>query len=301
MLRSNLVGTMLAVAALAPGAARAVEGWEPVEAPVVTLISAGEGLLRPLRYQLAAADWPISRRHGYEAAIKFPIRGTQVDEGTVSLDFAGWPVEPTGDAPIEVAVELSQAKGRQGLVERLAGASGRVRFTDRGLPVAAAWDLHPVEADGEGLADRVLLDRFRTRASNLPTPLPEEPVGDGARWEIRQTLGQGGSSFTMIAVCTLLEETGDGLDLQCRFSHDAAATTFAVGTGSRPRAVELLESEVVGQSLILQRLDVLVPIREDGSLRTFLKARTRIGIAKVKVEVNSEESWSQVVRGVSAQ
>lgn len=297
MLRSNIVGTLLALATLAPGESHASDAWEPIEAPLVTLLDPGEEPRRALRYGMADATWTVARRHRYDASIKLPLRGKQGDTGVISLDFRVRPVAPSGDEPVEIAVQLLDAIGRQGQVESLAGATGLVRYTDRGLPVAARWDAHAVDADAAALADRMLLDRFRTRASHLPTPLPEESVGAGARWEIRQTLVQGASSFTMIAICTLVEDRGEGLDLQCRFSHDAEATTFSVGNAARRQNVEILESDVRGQSLVLQPLHVPVPVREDGSLTTFFKAKTRIGIARVKVDVTSEESWSQVVRG----
>jgi len=298
MLRSNLIGTLLAVAAFGPGTARASsENWEPVEAPSVTLLDAGEAPRRALRYGIQPGSWSISRKHRYEAAVKLPIRGKQGDEGTVALDFAAWPLQPTGDAPIEIGVELTEAIRRGGPAEALPGASGRIRYSDRGLPVATQWDLHPAEADAENVSNRMLLDRFRTRATHLATPLPEEPVGAGARWEIRQTLTQGASAFTMIAVCTLNEDRGEGLDILCRYSHDPEATKVALGSERKQRKVEILESSVTGQSLILQRLDVIAPIREDGSILTYFKAKTRISIAPVKVDVTSDESWSQVLRG----
>lgn len=295
MLRSNLIGTLLAFATLAPTGLHAEDAWEPIEAPAVTLVDAGSEPRRPLRYALPAASWRVVRRHRYLASVKLPLRGSREDEGQFSFDFTVRGVRPTGSDALEIAVELQEAVGRTGAAEQLAGASGRIRLTDRGLPVAAAWDPHPADGDAAALADRMLLERFRTRASHLPTPLPEEDVGVGATWEIRQTLTQGSSSFAMIARCTLMEDREDGLDVQCRFSHDAESTLFEVGRAGRQRQVEIKESEVRGQSLLLQALDTPVPTREDGSLATFFDAKVRMGMVPMRIKVTGEERWSQMV------
>ncbi len=295
MLRSNIIGTLLAFAALAPAGAHAGGAWEPIDAPTVTLLDAGSAPRRTLRYSIPTASWRIVRKHRYDASVKLPLRGNREDEGQFSFDLTARGVLPTGDQPIELVVLLHEAVGRTGVAEELAGASGRIRLTDRGLPVEASWDPHPADSDAARMADRLLLDRFRTRASQLPTPLPEEAVGPGASWEIRQTLTQGTSSFAMIARCTLIEDREDGLDLQCRFSHDAAATTFQVGSRGRERKVELQDSQVRGQSMLLQSLDMPVPTREDGTLATFFDAKVRMTVVPVRIKVTSEEKWSQLV------
>ncbi len=295
MLRSNLVGTLLAFATLAPAGVHADGTWASLEAPTVTLLDPGAEPRRALRYALPQTSWRVIRRQSYEATVKLPLRGSRRDAGQFSFEFTARSVPPTGSEPLEIAVELHRAEGRTGVAELLAGATGRIRFTDRGLPVASAWNDLPAAGDADALADRMLLERFQTRASHLPTPLPEEPVGAGARWEIRQTLTQGTSSFAMIAACTLVEDRADGLDLQCRYSHDADATTFQIGQPGRQRKVQIKDSDVTGQSLLLQALDTVVPTREDGSLETFFDAKVRMGLAPIRIKVTSEENWSQHV------
>ncbi len=295
MLRSNLVGTLLAFATLAPAGLHAEGVWEALEAPTVTLLDAGATPRRALRYALPEASWRIVRRQSYLASVKLPLRGSREDAGQFSFEFTARSVPPTSSEPLEITVELHEAVGRTGVAELLVGATGRIRFTDRGLPVAAAWNDLPVAGDADGLPDRMLLERFQTRVSHLPTPLPEEAVGAGAKWEIRQTLTQGTSSFAMIARCTLVEDRDDGLDLQCRYSHDADATTFQIGQAGRQRKVQIQDSSVTGQSLLLQSLDRVVPTREDGSLETFFDAKVRMGLAPIRVKVTSEENWSQHV------
>jgi hypothetical protein len=295
MLRSNLVGTLLAFATLAPAGLRAEGGWEPIEAPTVTLLDAGEAPRRALRYALPGASWRVVRQQRYLASVKLPLRGSREDAGQFSFDFTARSLAPTGSEPLEIAVELHEAVGRSGAAELLVGAAGRIRFSDRGLPVSAVWSDLPAAGDADGLADRMLLERFQTRVSHLPTPMPEEDVGAGAKWEIRQTLTQGTSSFAMIARCTLVEDREDGLDLQCRYSHDADATTFQIGQAGRQRKVEIQDSDVTGQSLLLQSLDTVVPTREDGALETFFDAKVRMGLAPIRIKVTSEENWSQHV------
>ncbi|MCO4770718.1 MAG: hypothetical protein KDA24_11870 [Deltaproteobacteria bacterium] len=291
MLRSNIIGTFVAAAALGAGTAHAEEpAWQDLDPPAVTLISAGEEPRQPLRYVVSAGVTQTVRRvQGYEIAAKLPLGGSQADEGQIAMTFDVRTLAPSGEAPIEAEVTLAELTGPRGAGEGLQG-SGRLRFDARGRAVQAMWDAVPTAAS----MDAVMLQRFQTRAAGIATPLPEEAIGKGGRWRVRQAVEQGGGRFVMVAECTLVAYTDLGWDIECRFTHETDGTSFTVGKGKRSREVKLEDSQVDGRAMILQSEYALAPLREDGDLRTFVGAKTRMGLMKVKIKVDTAERWNQV-------
>jgi|GEM_PF-4897409 len=291
MLRSNLIGTLVAATSLGAGIAHAAEPtWVDLEPPTITLVAPGELPHRPLRYDLPAGlEQSIKRVQAYEFTAKMAIGGGREDEGQLTMSIGTRSVPPTGDAPIEIVAVLAKIGGPQGSGEGVRG-SGKVRFDARGRAVQARWD-EPAEG---ATVDAVLLERFQARMGEIATPLPEEPIGVGGRWEISQSIELGGGRFVIIADCTLVADTPSGLDIECRFRHQAQGAMFTIGEGDRAKDVELKKSSVDGQALILQALDMLAPLREDGDMRTYFEVKTRVGPFPVKMKVDTAERWNQV-------
>jgi len=290
VLRSNLIGTFVAAAALSGGVAVAEPTWVELEPPEVKLLDPGEGPRAELRYRFPAGDVQTVRRvQGYELEAKLPLGAGERDAGQVIMEFTLESVPRTGDAPIEVEARLVSLEGPRGAGEGLE-ADGRIRFDDRGRAVAVRWNQTPASAEPA----MVMLQRFQTRAEGVATPLPEEPVGVGARWQVRQLVEQGTGRFVMLADCRLVADTADGLDIECRFGHETDGATYTLGAGKGARTVELKESQVDGKALVMQPTDRLAPLREDGDLHTFVKAKAKRGLLRIKVTVDTSERWQQV-------
>jgi hypothetical protein len=290
MLRSNLIGTFVAATTLGGAAQGAEPSWTDLTPPSVTLIEAGTEPRRPLRYDPPNTDRQYVRRvQSYEVSARLPMGAGREDAGQITMLFDTRAVPPSGDAPIELYAELRQVLGANTSGDDVVG-SGLVRFDAQGRALQARWD----QAPPSGSAEAVLLERFHSRVAELPTPLPEEPVGLGGRWTVRQTLQQGSGTFALVAECKLVGETDAGLDIECRFRHETDLSTFTLGKGKRAREVQLDESSVDGTSLVLQSLRSLAPLREDGDLRTYFEARTKMGLFTVKAKIDTAERWNQV-------
>lgn len=290
MLRSNLIGTFLAAAALSAGVAVAEPVWVDLEPPEVQLLEAGEGPRQRLRYAVGVGSVQSVRRvQGYELEAKLPLGSGERDAGQVIMEFTLESVAPSGEAPIEVEARLSSLEGPREAGEGLV-ADGRVRFDDRGRALAARWSQTPTGAEPA----MVMLQRFQTRVEGVATPLPAEAVGVGARWQVRQIVEQGTGRFVMVADCRLVADTADGLDIECRFGHETDGATYTLGSGKGARQVELKDSQVDGKALVLQTLDRLAPAREDGDLHTFVKAKAKRGVLRIKVTVDTAERWQQL-------
>ncbi len=290
MLRSNLIGTFLAAATLGSGPALAEPAWADLDLPAITLLDPGAEPREVLRYSVpTGAEQSVRRVQGYEIAAQLPLGGGQTDEGEVAMRFRLRSMVPTGSAPIELRADLDELTGPRDSGEGLV-AGGTVRYDARGRALQARWDQTPASAD----MNAVMLQRFQVRVLGLATPLPEEALGVGGRWRVRQPVEQGGGRFVMVADCTLISFTARGLDVECRFSHETDGATFTVGSGKRSRDVSLEDSSVDGRSLLLQSLDRLAPLREDGDLHTFIAARTKMGLMRVKIKVDTAERWNQV-------
>ncbi len=290
MLRSNLIGTLVAATALSGGVESAPSVWIDLDPPAVELIEPGSEPRQPLRYVISPGSGQTVRRaQNYEVIARLPFGASREDAGQVTLDIATRDVPPSGEADLEVRAELRSILGPNGTGGGVKG-SGLVRFDDRGRALQAKWEQLVTDAS----MDSVLLQRFQTRVIEMSTPLPEEPIGVGGRWAIRQSLEQGGGRLVIVAECTFIAETDAGLDLECRFRHETDGSTFTTGSGKKAREVKLEESQVDGKSLVLQSLQALAPLREDGDLRTYFEAKTKMGLFPVKLKVDTAERWNQV-------
>lgn len=290
MLRSNLIGTFVAATALGGAVEPAPPAWVDLDPPAVTLIDQGAEPLRALRYSVSPGSGQMVRRaQNFEVTVRLPLGASREDEGQVTLEIATRTVVPSGDTDLEVKAELRSVLGPKGTGEGVTG-SGLVRFDDRGRALQAKWDQPATDAS----AHSVLVQRFHTRVTEMSTPLPEEPIGLGGRWEIRQSLEQGGGRIVIVAECTFIADTSAGLDIECRFRHESEGSTFTVPNGKKTREVEVEKSQVDGKSLVLQSLHALAPLREDGDLRTYFEAKTKMGLFPVKVKIDTAERWNQV-------
>ncbi len=187
---------ILAAAEARPAAA------EAPPAPAIKLVAAGKGALRPLRFtpkkgarQTLVTTSQDSSAKGLrgklppvepEPAIRLTsdVEVTDVTAaGDVRSTFVYRKLEAVEDrtTPPEVARRLT------GMLGALDGTRGHAVVTSRG--VVKSSDLEIPKAATPEL--RQNLESLRSMASQIAAPMPEEPIGVGAKWDMRLTVTVG--------------------------------------------------------------------------------------------------------------
>jgi hypothetical protein len=204
---------LIAAVALSVGFAA---GWVPpgrpaqngdVDAFEVALLSPGAEPRRVLRYRPApgrvetmvvAVDTTESKRLGEaeptevsHPRLSFRLRLEVTDvaqEGDISF---AWRCEEMSLVPVEGTPPPVQ-EGMRKLAKGIEGRSGSGRMSARGIHRNTSYDTPRPET----LYARLVFDSIAEIVEQIATPLPEEPVGIGARWEVSYARNREGVRFT---------------------------------------------------------------------------------------------------------
>lgn len=96
--------------------------------------------------------------------------------------------------------------------------SGEARMSDRGI--VKSMEIKSTSKDNPMLAQTV--DQMKESASSAATPLPEEAVGSGAKWEHRTKIKSQGMTVDQVQTVELLSVDGDRMELKCTITQSAA-------------------------------------------------------------------------------
>lgn len=223
------VASVAALAAVAPGCGlfgdddapapttTAVTTTTAVPAPTTELLDPGAEPRRPLRFAFPAGEVVVH--------ISMDLSVLQDVDGSVSgvdppavvqvVRLATTPREG-GDAAVTVTVEDVRLGGgatdeqRAALGDELAalvGLTGTGVIDDRGRVTDFSY-----ASDGAPGGDLApIVDGFGDQLQALVAPLPEEPVGVGARWRSTTSADVGGAAMPVSTVYELTDLTGDDL------------------------------------------------------------------------------------------
>lgn len=126
----------------------------------------------------------------------------------------------------------------------LAGLTGEAVIDTRGMTKQASFSPPP----GMNPALQPTMDNLRYSLRNVASPLPEEPVGRGAKWEITTPLDTPGLKLKQITTHTLESLTGDVAKVQVSLRQEAPRQTVTLpGAAEGSKAtLETLSSSGAG-------------------------------------------------------
>ena len=169
------------------------------EPPVVKVVYAGAEPRRPIRYAIAKGRTePLTMDLAMELAVDLggaSVPSMPLPTMHMAADVAVTDVTPSGDASYTVAltdfkwvnapnVDPKVLAAIQGAGFDLKGISGAVTISARGISRSAKIDTSKMT--NPQMAQMV--DRMSSTIQELALPFPEEAVGSGAEWEVRQAL-----------------------------------------------------------------------------------------------------------------
>lgn len=225
---------------------------EPVEAPEVEVLDAGQEPRSPLRFRPEeGAEQALTLRQEQRQEFRVAGSAQAVDAPATELDITNR-VESADDDRIVVATEYQDSRVLPGpeadpaivsqveeVVAAFEGTSARTVLNPRGVVI----EFEPPEPDLEGTAGDIadtLISSLGEQSSSLAVPFPEEPVGRGARWRVTSSAQIAGLNVDTAYELELTEvaDTSAGANVQ-------TAVTFVPG----PVDLEGTQATVEGGSL----------------------------------------------------
>jgi hypothetical protein len=172
-------------------------------------------------------------------------------EGNLHYEFEIEQVEvlPTpGVNPMMVNAMKQQMSGMQGM-------NGSATVTSRGFTQDAEIKIPP----GVNPQIRQSIDNMKQSMNQMSAPLPEEPVGRGARWQVTMPVETPAMKLKQVATYTLSEIQGDKVKLDVTIKQSAPPQEIAT-PGAAPGTKTSLESlKSSGEATIEIQMTKLVP------------------------------------------
>jgi hypothetical protein len=214
-------------------------GYPAVGAPpTVTLLSPGAEPRTPLRVKV-----PVGHKEAMLMTMSVSALASmegnampQMDLPTMKMgaNLAVTGVSPAGDITYELAftemsvealpgTDPSLATMMQGAAGSITSLKGTVTITNRGLNKSATLNLDQISDPSLKMA----MQSFSGSLESLSTPVPEEAVGPGAKWEVRQATKSGGANMFQKVTCELVSVTATVATLKVTIEQAAPAQSIS--------------------------------------------------------------------------
>jgi hypothetical protein len=260
-------------------AASSVGASTPAPHSSVQLLDAGHEPLRPLRYAWRADQkelMDIDLRTAVTTELGSSRQDTALPPLHIAVAIEGRSVSPDGDLRFAWHVESAKAAAPEGgtadavtqgwrmqlvPVEHLSGTGG---VTAHGISQGVTLDAGTA---GDAGPEAEMVVQVLQMLRDMAAPLPDEPVGKGARWQKRSTLDARNGHATQTDTYTLLDAPGDKGALDDVFAQTASPQNLpspvGVSSDSPARVDSLLTSGSSKVHFDLARL--VAPVTLDGT------------------------------------
>lgn len=269
----------LAVAVLAAGPAVAGQPAfaretqaTPSPTPTVEVLDAGKAPLEQLRLSPPAGT---SQRSAM--TVTFVLERSGVSSGTINPPPTKATVVATlqgmtPDGNLQVGFSYPSFRvlrgGQASTSERrqiekvyaaLAGLSGQLTITPQGVLVDSALNVPPGLDPSVSSLVTQLGDQLRT----LPVPLPEAPVGVGARWRATTALAVNGIEVNQVYEYTLKKHSGSRIELGVRGTQTAGRQTVQLPSVAPDAQLQVQSYKTTSRGSYTIDLTSLLPVAND--------------------------------------
>ena len=250
--------------------APAMEGYPAAGAQAtVKLLAPGAEPRAALRYAIAAghkanADMTMSMSMAMNAggmSMPMDLPGMKI---TMSLAVTG--VAPDGDVTYDVAftgltidsstaTNPTLAAALEPMQASVTSIKGTTTMSNRGVTKSA-------KINAADASIQQLMTQMTSSVENLSNPLPEEPVGAGARWEVRQAAASGGQTVFTKSTYEVVSIQGSTVTL--KVTTEQTAPPQSISNPALPAGAEMYLENMTGsgQGTVVIKLDSLVPTSE---------------------------------------
>jgi hypothetical protein len=272
-MRRSVVAGLLFVTAISTVSARTPgqqpEGYPAIGAPaIVKLISAGVAPRSLLRYTVVAGDkqrmdttmnMSMSMDMGGQSMPAMTMPGMRMGADLVVTD-----VSAAGDltytmtfngVSAEAGADPAIVAQMQAMTDNLKSIKGTATLNNRGVVRTATLDFGKVADSPVGQVMKSMSESLK----NLSTPLPEEEVGVGARWEVRYAIDASGVKMFQRTEFELVAFDGKTVTLKTKTEQTAPAQAILNPAMPPGTDIQLQQMTSSGAGTMSLRLNGLVP------------------------------------------
>jgi hypothetical protein len=204
-------------------------------------------------------------------------------------------VQPNGSARVEFVVEKAVAKDRPGVapmvvsavdtaLQGMVGMKGYSIVTDRA--VVEDGDVEVPPNAPQTLVE--MADQMRESLTQFANPVPEEPVGIGAQWEVTTYPRSSGVRVTQKAIQTLVSRNGMHIETKTTVASSAEPQPMKSNKLPPGARADVKSLEVRGSGGASWSLDHLVPARSKVKVRSELHATLSLAEDSVPMKAEAE-------------
>lgn len=279
---ASLVLALAAPVTRGQSAVPTLPGYPAVgEMTTVTVTSTGAAPRRPLRYAVPAGyrshmnmDMTMSIAMGAGEQRMPPVNVPTV---RIGADTAVTSVTPDGDMTFTIAFTGMNFQSTAGMdaaalapFEAMSSQFRNIRGT---ATISSRGVTRDLQMDTSGVSNPQLsqmMGSVKNSLSGLSMPLPEEPVGVGARWEVRQAMGSSGVTLFQKVGCELAAVDDRSATIAVTIDQTAPAQTMQNPSLPSGTAVSIESIAGSGNGTMKLAFDSLVPTSEMTSKSTMV-------------------------------
>lgn len=245
----TLVRSLCAAALLVAGAGLYAAPQEPQKLsmpgypaagtpPMVKLVAPGAEPRSPLRFKVAAGQKEtllMTMNMGVNLSMEgMSMPAMEMPIFKMWADAAVSGVAPSGDITFEIAFtklvvepgpggDAAMAQMVQAAAGEITKLKGSTTMTSRGINKSSAVDVNAITDP----AMRQTLSSMSSQFESLSMPMPEEPVGVGAKWEVRQAIQSAGATLFQRVECELTALTATSATIKVTTEQTAPPQTVS--------------------------------------------------------------------------
>ena len=196
----------------------------------------------------------------------------------MTFDLAVTNVTPAGDVTYSVAFTDMTAEAAPGMdpsvVAMIQGSAAAVKemkgtatISNRGVIRSTTFDLSKMSDPNLKQA----LQQVSSQLEGMALPLPEEPIGPGARWEARQAVDAAGMATYVRTEYELVSATGNAVQLRVKAETTAPPQPVSNPMLGADAQVQVEKLTGTNTGTVTLQLDGLVPTGEmSGTTNTMM-------------------------------
>jgi hypothetical protein len=208
----------------------------PATDPVL-VVESGDEPRSKLRYRFRAGQVEVCKTtSSYAYAASGDAVAPPVSDFDARVSVEASLVDADGTARFDAKIVDAVLNRKRTALDTLEGILGVLVVDSRGLPLHAELAGHAAL----GSAEQQWLDVVWRGATEMPAPLPDAPVGVGARWTYTRSVLHAGSTFVATTEYQLVRSANGELTLVTSFTATSPPTgsqdaygTRTTGTGRR--------------------------------------------------------------------
>jgi hypothetical protein len=243
----------------------------PGTAPTVTVASAGAEPRTRLRLKPAVGQketMAMSMNIGLSMVMEGMSMPMEMPVMKLTADIGVTGVAPNGDVTYDVAFTGMTAEAQaggdptmagmaQGAAEGIKALKGSVTMSDRGINKSSTMNV-------DQIADPTLKQLLSSMSSTLESmslPFPEEAIGVGGKWEVRQAIKSAGAQTFQRIECEVVSVDAQGATIKTKIEQTIPAQSIT--NPALPGATMTVEKGAgMSAGTITMRFNALVPTSE---------------------------------------